>query len=245
MAAVLAGLTAGPVEAAPSCRSPAAVWGGFPALDRTSKILAEGRPLRVVALGSSSTFGVGASAPDRTYPARLQQLLQDRFPTERTEVINRGKGGETVADNLARLDRDVLALSPDLVIWQVGTNDALLSVPLDAVRAGLQAGITRLRAAGIDVVLLDPQTLGSAAREAAVERVRAVLVDVANATKVVLLPRHQLMAYWVASGQFTQASMLGPDGLHMTDASYLCLAERIADLFPPPKPASARPAAGR
>ena len=245
MGAVLAGFTAGPVDAAPSCRTPAAVWGGFPALARTTSVLAERRPLRVVALGSSSTFGVGASAPDRTYPARLQQLLRDRFPTERIEVINRGKGGETVADNLARLDRDVLTLSPDLVIWQVGTNDALLSVSLDTVRAGLQAGITRLRAAGTDVVLLDPQTLGSPAREAAVDRVRAVLVDVANATKVVLLPRHQLMAYWVASGQFTQASMLSPDGLHMTDASYLCLAERIADLFPPPKPASVRPAAGR
>lgn len=228
-----------------SCATSKAIWGGFPALTRTTAKLAAGSPLRIVALGSSSTAGVGATAPDRTYPAQLEGLLRHRFAAERIEVVNRGKGGETVAANLARIDRDVLPLRPDLVIWQVGTNDALLGIPLQAIRAGLQDGISRLRATGADVVLLDPQPLGSAVQEAAIERVEALLVDVASATRTVLLPRHRLMDYWVDSGQFTPTALLGPDGLHMTDASYRCLAERIADLFPVPVPASARPAAGQ
>mgnify|MGYP000075307224 CR=1 FL=1 len=59
-------------------------------------------------------------------------------------------------------------------------------------------------------------------------------LDVAHATKVVLLPRHELMMAWLASGEFTPRTLLGPDGLHMTDASYRCLALRIADLFARP-----------
>lgn len=228
-----------------SCATSKAIWGGFPVLTRTTARLDAGSPVRIVALGSSSTAGIGATAPSRTYPAQLEQLLRHRFRAERIEVVNRGIGGETVMANLARIDREVLPLRPDLVIWQVGTNDALLGVPLQTIRAGLQDGITRLRATGADVVLLDPQPLNSAVQEAAIERVEALLIDVANATKTVLLPRHRLMDYWVESGQFTPTSLLGPDGLHMTDASYRCLAERIADLFPMPAPAIARPAVGQ
>ena len=47
-----------------------------------------------------------------------------------------------------------------------------------------------------------------------------------------MLSRHRLMSHWLRAGQFTPAALLGPDGLHMTDASDRCLAERIGDLFP-------------
>jgi acyl-CoA thioesterase-1 len=81
--------------------------------------------LRIVTLGSSSTEGIGASAPAMAYPAQLQRILDIRFPDARFKVINRGIAQEVVAGNLVRLDRDVLSLSPDLVIWKVGTNGAM------------------------------------------------------------------------------------------------------------------------
>jgi lysophospholipase L1-like esterase len=217
--------------AAASCTAAPVVWGGFPALPRVAGALAEGS-LRVVALGSSSTAGVGASTPDLAYPAQLARLLRARYSGTAIEVVNRGVGGDTVAANLARLDRDVLSLRPDLVIWQVGTNDALRGVPADVLRTGLGEGIRRIRATGADLVLLDPQPLPAAGPEAAIQRVRAIILDVAQAAKVPLLPRHELMRFWLASGAFTADTLLSPDGLHMTDGSYRCLAERLADLFP-------------
>jgi acyl-CoA thioesterase I len=51
------------------------------------------------------------------YPAQVQRILDIRFPDARIEVINRGMAQEVVAGNLVRLDRDVLSVSPDLVIW--------------------------------------------------------------------------------------------------------------------------------
>ena len=240
VALLLLVLVAAPARAT-GCAATAAVWGGFPALPRVSAALRETRMLRVVALGSSSTLGVGASARDRSYPAQLEALLRAAHPGRNVEVVNRGVGGETVAANLARLDRDVLALAPDLVIWQAGTNDALRGVPVATVRADLLAGIRRMRASGADVVLLGPQPVLDPAGEAALRRMEAVLIDVAQAAGITLLPRHALMRHWVASGQFTAQSLLGSDGLHMTDASYHCLAVRIADLFRTARAAGRRP----
>jgi acyl-CoA thioesterase-1 len=228
---------AAPAEAASPCDASASVWGGFPPLPRVTAALARGE-LRVVAIGSSSTRGIGASAPGRDYPARLEALLQRWFPGARIEVINQGESGETVETNLTRFEKDVVALSPDLVIWQVGTNDALDGVDAGTFRQGVLAGIRMTRATGADLVLLDAQPLRGAA-EAAVQKLNAVLADVALSAKVVLLPRHDLMRYWLTSGQFTPTALLGPDGLHMTDASYACLAERIADLFRTARPVAA------
>jgi acyl-CoA thioesterase I len=149
-------------------------------------------------------------------------------------------GGATVADNLARFERDLLAARPDLVIWQVGTNNALTGMPPKWLRSQLLDGIARVRVGGADIVLMDPQPLPQSERETRVEEVRAVLAATARAAQVPLLPRHELMRYWLTSRQLGAGSLLGADGLHMTDASYRCLAERVADLLPAPS-APARP----
>ena len=241
LAALLAlGLSTPAARAASVCAAPAAVWGGFPQLARAQRKLRVEHRLTIVAVGSSSTQGVGASGPAKTYPAQLQKLLEARFPGAAIAVLNRGIGGETVAANLARFARDVLAAQPDLVIWQVGTNDALTGVAATTLRSQLLDGIARVRDVGADLVLMDPQPLPQAQREAAVEAVQAVLASTARAAKVPLLPRHELMSYWLASGQIGAATLLGADGLHMTDASYRCLAERVADLLPAPAASTVR-----
>lgn len=217
-----------------TCQADKAIWGGFPDLPRVRARLQGEGTLTVVALGSSSTQGVGASDSNHAYPAQLQRELSASYPGRRITVLNRGIGGETVADNLARMDRDALVPRPDLVIWQVGTNDALTGVAATTLRSQLLDGIARVRDVGADLVLMDPQPLPQAQREAAVEAVQAVLASTARAAKVPLLPRHELMSYWLASGQLGAATLLGADGLHMTDASYRCLAERVADLLPAP-----------
>jgi hypothetical protein len=98
--------------------------------------------------------------------------------------------------------------------------------------AGLRTGIERLRKAGADVVLLGPQPVTRPNWEAALVPMRGLLREVATVTRTPLLSRHRLMSHWLASGRFSPDLLLSPDGLHMTDASYRCLAERIADLFP-------------
>jgi lysophospholipase L1-like esterase len=214
--------------------------GGVLAAVLKPAILVDQR-LRIVCLGSSSTQGVGASDAARTsYPAQLAAILAGRA-RGRVEVVNKGVGGETVADNLARLERDVVALRPGLVIWQVGTNDALRRLPPAEVRLQLLDGIRRLRAAGATVVLMDPQPLGRPDAERAVAEMAAMIRQVSAETGAMLFSRRDAVRRWLAAGTFSSpATLYARDGLHMNDASYRCLAEDVADLLiPPAQPAPA------
>ena len=92
----------------------------------------------------------GASSGENTYPSRLAAELRAHWPTTHIEVLNKGVGGETDVDMMRRVDTDVLAYKPDLVIWQLGTNAVLKEdgVTRDAPR--IKAGIERLKAADAD-----------------------------------------------------------------------------------------------
>jgi acyl-CoA thioesterase I len=234
-------------QSADICAAPALVTAAsFQQLPHTGEALSRKHDLRVVAVGSSSTEGTGASAPARTYPAQLDAILEQRFPVAKIEVINKGIGGETAAGTLARLDRDVLSFRPDLVIWQLGTNDALRNVDAKAFGAQAVEGIRRIRESGADLLLLEPQFLpkqeGNATYAAYVEAVRAL----GAAHGLPVFRRSEVMKYWLDSKQFTPATMLSADQLHMTDASYHCLARLMADTIVPtaiPALPAARPSA--
>src|SRR5580700_11031801 len=107
------------------------------ALPATREAVIHDNPITVVALGSSSTQGAGASTPDHTYPARLEALLRATWPGAKVVVKNRGIGGETIDAILERLDADVIAARPTLVIWQVGTNEILRGMDLEKFDAML------------------------------------------------------------------------------------------------------------
>ena len=94
-------------------------------LVRTSRNLAAGLPIKIVALGSSSTYGAGASTSAASYPSRLAVELAQRLPGHEITVLNRGVNGDEASDMLARLETAVIAEKPDLVLWQVGTNSLL------------------------------------------------------------------------------------------------------------------------
>lgn len=212
------------------------------ALPHVAARLAHHEPISIVAFGSSSTEGVGASTPAHAYPARLEADLAALVPAgETVTVTNRGIGGEDADDMMRRLDRDVVAPKPDLVIWQTGTNDPLRGLPLDRFKAETRAGITAMRAAGIDVVLMEPQdcrlmraTPGAFAYLDAVRRIGAEM-------HVPVVRRYDMIHRWLADGSVTEATLMAPDGLHMADEGYERLAaelarELIAEAKPLPVP---------
>jgi hypothetical protein len=109
---------------------------------------ASGREVRIIAFGSSSTAGAGASLPRFAYPPRLEAALRRALPGVSVTVVNRGASGEDVGQMLARIETEVLARAPDLVVWQVGANAALRRMDPGRFRQFLLTGLARLRAAG-------------------------------------------------------------------------------------------------
>lgn len=223
--------------ASPRCAIP----GSFMITGEMARLraaLAKGGPVTIVAFGSSSTEGVGATTRENAYPAQLEALLRQRLPGLPLRVLNRGIGGDTVRQMMVRLEKDVIAEDPDLVIWQTGTNDALRKVDLGQFEAMTEEGVRRIRDSGADVMFIEPQYLPQDKPGSFYARYIQEIRAIGRDNKVPVLLRHDAMAHWAKSGAIAGSALLSADGLHMTDASYRCLAELAADAI---QPAVARP----
>lgn len=200
-------------------------------LPHVARQIAIGAPLRIVAFGSSSTEGVGASKPANAYPARLEAALRAALPhvAGGVTVLNRGIGGEHVDDMLRRLDRDVIAAEPQLVIWQTGSNDPLRGVSLGHFREATLGAVRRLQDAGIDVVLMEPQWCPKLDATPGAYGFRDAVREIGTELNVPVIRRAELMHGWVRDGQITRTQLFAADGLHMADRGYALLAKAAAD----------------
>ena len=233
LAALLAAGAAPLPAVAQATADPAAAAGCPPApveavpLPASRAALRAGRPFTVVAFGSSSTEGAGASTPDHAYPARLEALLRAALPGRAVRVLNRGVGGQDVHEMLARLDADVLAERPQLVVWQAGANAALRGMDPEAFGHALADGLARLRESGADVVLMDSQLSPRVLSRPLHPLIAAAMRGVAAVRSVPVFSRAELMRAWAAAGT-PPVDMLHADGLHHNDRGYACVAEALA-----------------
>src|SRR5262245_35697107 len=211
------------------CTAPAEVARFKVTLPNTARAIRHGDALVIVAIGSSSTQGVGASDPAHTYPALLAEELQHRWPRLAVTVVNKGVGGEMAEQMLARFTRDVLPYHPQLVIWQTGSNHALERDDVQSYEKTIRQGIARLKAAHTDVILMDPQYAPRVLRRPLHRAIVDTIGGVANDWKVAVFQRFAVMRHWVMSGQYKMEDIISRDQLHMNDASYQCIARLLAD----------------
>ncbi len=231
LALVLALPSLGPARAAnPDCPTKQEAFAADSRWRPNAQLTTNGA-LRILAIGSSSTEGVGASGPDFTYPAQLQARLTDllRRPVR---VENAGVGGETITATVVRLKAALESSKPDLVIWQVGTNDAVTGEDEAVFRENLTEGITAIRATKTPFVLLDPQFYPGLKDVAKYEEYVRVVDDLGARTGAVF-SRYALMKEWGSESADVLRSMLSRDVFHMSDRGYGCLARNLAaDLAP-------------
>jgi acyl-CoA thioesterase I len=231
MALVLAAFAAPWVErgaGADRCHAAGGVASFTASLPHVAARLEAGEPVTIVALGSSSTEGVGASRPQYSYPSRLAVELRERFGAE-VRVLNRGVGGETMGAMLSRIERDVVSAHPDLVVWQVGTNDVLHDDDAAEGAAILRDGIQQLKAAGIDVILMDIQYAPEVLAHEGYRDMLHAIAAAGIAEGVPVFRRFQVMQSWDETGVLPARAALADDRLHMNDRSYGCLARLLAD----------------
>jgi hypothetical protein len=195
-------------------------------LPRAARRMAAQQPIKIVAIGSSSTYGEGASSPDWTYPSRLRLELAYRFPNLDIAVVNRGVNGDNDYDKRDRFERDVIAEKPDVVLWQLGTNSMLHGNPMEKHIA--------------DIVLIDPQYAPKVIRGAGANSIVAMIAETARGANVNLFRRYELMRRWREVEQLAFDKFISPDELHMNDWSYACIARAlgtaIADAATPSTP---------
>ncbi len=201
-----------------------------PALDANGATFAipkggASRPLDILAIGSSSTEGIGASTPANAYPARLEDELAHEDGIA-ADVRNAGVGGELAAKTLQRLQNALKSGWARLVIWQVGTNDAIVGVDEALFRATVEKGVAAARAAGVPLLLVDPQFTPKSPDEGRYERFVAIVDEIGARDHVPVLSRFAMMKRRGAKGA---RALLSGDGLHMNDLGYRCLAHALAE----------------
>jgi acyl-CoA thioesterase I len=212
----------------PTCNAPAELVRLDQSLKRFARRMAGGQPLKIVAIGSSSTSGAGASSPAMNYPSRLEVELKALFPRMDITVVNRGIGGETTNEMLARFDRDVFAENPDVVVWQVGSNSVLRDLSLIEASQRLRDGLKRLRAADFDVILMNPQYAPKVINKHDADGMVDLIDFAAKQANVNLFQRFALMRYWRLTEDIPFSTFVSPDELHMNDWSYGCVAKLLA-----------------
>ena len=178
-----------------------------------------GTDITVVALGDSLTAGYGLE-PDDIFPVRLERSLRARGI--RVRVVNAGISGDTTAGGLARLDWS-LADRPDLMVVQLGGNDALRGIEPAVTRANLDTIIAHIRAAGVAVVLAGmhaPPNMGD--RYAA--EFNAIFPDLARAHGVTLYP-------FFLDGVAARPEYNQGDGIHPNRRGVEIIVERFAPVL--------------
>ena len=191
-----------------------------------SRVVRSKPHVKVLAIGSSSTVGLGASSPTATYVARLEPTLEGALKGIDFDVIGRGMSGEEAQGAAGRMRTEVDAAKPDLVVWQVGTNDALRHVELDKFKNCLKTTLAWLAEKGIDVVLINPQYGQALVKDAYYEQVVGAIAEVARQSDVPLVDRFDAMRE--LQRERGDGFYLAADRLHMNDVGYRCMAEQVA-----------------
>jgi len=193
-----------------------------------AKALRKGGPIRIVAMGSSSTAGRGDVSP---YPHRLEMYLRDPAATNnaRIDIINRGMGGQEADKEFDRFDEDIFAFNPTMVVWQVGTNAVFHKedYDIDVIASKIEDGLKRLCAdpAKMDVMLLDPQYVTAMLLDDKAElseRMVRLISEKAEKFGVNVFHRWALMRHWHVHNNISFERMLDPTDpqlLHQSEAS--------------------------
>lgn len=167
----------------------------------------------IVAFGDSITAGFGV-APQEAYPYRLQLLLQEHGYNY--TVINMGRSGDTSESALARVD-EVTALDPDIVILQIGANDAKALVDPAITKENIEAIVTELVAHNITVVLAGSPVVRIAQWDFP-QRFTEIYPAIAQERNLTYIP-------FFLRGVIGVGSMNLQDGVHPAAAGHAAIAE--------------------
>jgi lysophospholipase L1-like esterase len=196
---------------------------------------------RIIFFGDSLTALAGQEAPKehvtKGYIRIVRETLQQTYGDKHVEVDWVATGGHTVPDLLKRVDKDVIAKQPTIVVIQIGCNDAR-RLPKETFRASLEELIDRLQKAQIQVIQCTLTSVGekhdcSNKDDPKLEEFAEVEREVARAKNVPLNDlRKAFVAYWKKNNPDNKASgVLTYDGNHFNQAGHQFVAEQMLQKF--------------
>jgi acyl-CoA thioesterase-1 len=215
-----------PPPMSPPCDVPATDIAAPAALPNVTQALQKGEKVRILAIGSSSTLGSGASSKSRSYPSQLESILEHALKGVDVVIVNRGVAGEVAQTTAERIKSEVSLRKPDLILWQLGTNDALARIPPQDFEKTVRSTLHWLKDNKIDVVLVGVQYTSRLARDQNYIAIRDSLQKIATGENILYVRRYDAMRF-IAQTRANLQLMAG-DNFHLNDLGYQCMAEHVA-----------------
>jgi acyl-CoA thioesterase I len=193
-------------------------------LPNVAEALAKHKKIKILAIGASASAGRGALHGGYTGEAR--QILRQAIKGLDVVMINRGVSGELASQAAARIKNEVALVEPDLVLWQVGTNDALAYVPVEDLETTITETINWLKEHKVDTVLVGLQYIDRMEQDEHYAKIREMLRNLAARENVLIVRRYE--AQRLLSQAAGSGGGLFPDEFQRTEAGYTCLAQYMA-----------------
>lgn len=196
-----------------------------PLVNTTARIESN-KPVRVLAMGSAATWSAGRSPATRSYPSRLESILENVWKGVDIKILNRGVSGEIASVSARRLINEAAMQRPSLVLWQLGTSDAVARVPVEDFEATVRSTVRMLRDNKIDVILVGLQYTPKFARDSQYFAIRGALEKIATEENLLYVRRYQAMEFIARTR--ANSNMLADDDFNLADVGYPCMADHIA-----------------
>ena len=206
-----------------ACETPGTQVIANSPLPNIAVALKERKKITILAIGSTSASLRGPVSGG--HYAIVERFLESTFKGLDVVIVHRGVSGELAADAGARIKTEVALADPDLVLWQVGTADALAQVPIADFYVAVSETVAWLKEHKIDVILVGLRYVRSMTRDLHYQALRAAIDDIAKKQMVLRIGRYDAEET-LDKVRHEQGSLMSE--AEVTESSYACMAEYLA-----------------
>lgn len=217
-------VTADPPEPPKVAQECGSVAGAATPLPNSAQAIQAKKKLRILAIGASMAPVVGSSRDGKS--PLLEQILEHTIKGLDVEIVNRGFSGELAAATAERLKVEVALAQPDVVLWQVGTNDAFAQVPVEEFEDSVQQAVRWLKEHNVDVILVGLHYMKQLVKNEHYQAIRKSLSRVAQSESVLRITRYEAME--VLERTKRVQGRPEPSVFGYGEAGYNCMAQYVA-----------------
>jgi acyl-CoA thioesterase I len=205
-----------------SCQPGASALAGETGLPNVAAALAQRKAVKILAFGAAPGR---VTSRGGSYTGVIEAMLAQALKGIDVTIVNRGVSGELAAGAAIRMRNEVALEEPDLVLWQVGTNDALAFVPVDEFASVLSEQIAWLKTHHVDLVLVGLQFTPRAKQSEHYVAVRERLRKIAAEENVPVVRFYEAMQ--IVNGA-QEGQLPAAEEFERNEEGYNCLAQYVA-----------------
>lgn len=209
-----------------SCAAPDATVSSMAPLPILATALQSRMNVRVLAVGNVASSGSGRIYGQQRYTDELEEILERSVKGLDLIFTHRGVSGEPTSTTAERLQHEIAELNPDLVLWQVGTYDALSQTPVAEFEAVFSGAVEWIKGHGKDLVIVGLQYTTGLSKDPHYRAIKDAIGRVAARHNVLLVRRYEAVQFIATASQ--EQAKLAKNDFMMTELGYRCMAEHIA-----------------